>query len=279
MYAFVHIYKTAGTTLTGLLRRNFGLGHFDTRLLYKKEPMTPAQFRRVKLLFPRLVSIAGHEVRPFSGLESVAPEIKYYTFFRDPTRRMISAVRFGCVHWINRFGWRPESDADMETFLEQVLARRGNGMTKALASDGTAASAIETLDSKIGFVGFVEQFDRSLVGLKRWMDDVDLDIRYHRLNVAEDFADNQLPSALLGYFQRVNDFADRLGDDERLLNYIAEKDAEDRKLFDHAVKRFKLPSPEGGESVNLRDDSLATDSWAARAYRNVVGRTVLPLIT
>ena len=99
MYAFVHIEKTAGTTLHSILRRSFGTGHCDIRLPFSKRGpvdsdnrnvVDAADLKRVKRIYRSLRGISGHDVKPYSNLELECPEIRYFTFLRDPRRRFLS---------------------------------------------------------------------------------------------------------------------------------------------------------------------------------------------
>ena len=94
MLAFVHIKKTAGTTLTAILRRNFGTRHLDTRLHLYEDLFLADDLRRALKLYRRLDCIAGHHVRPFGDLHSLIPKIRYFTFVREPISRLVSDFQF-----------------------------------------------------------------------------------------------------------------------------------------------------------------------------------------
>ena len=74
MLAFVHIKKTAGTTLTAILRRNFGTRHLDTRLHLYEDLFLADDLRRALKLYRRLDCIAGHHVRPIWRFALSDPE-------------------------------------------------------------------------------------------------------------------------------------------------------------------------------------------------------------
>src|SRR5262245_13643654 len=104
MYAFVHIDKTGGTTLTSILRRSFGTRHCDIRLPLAKRRhdgsnhaacIDAADLVRAQRIYRNLVGISGHNVKPYSNLQSARPELKYVTILRDPAKRFRS-------HFLNR---------------------------------------------------------------------------------------------------------------------------------------------------------------------------------
>lgn len=284
VYAFVHISKTAGTTITYLLRRNFGLGHFDTGLLLTKKPMNAAQLRRVRILYPKLRSISGHHVRPFSDLHRECETIKYYTFLREPVRRVVSKFSFSAAHQLVRLGWRPETRQELEEFFLQIVGRSKNGMCLALSADGKSEGAIEALERDIKYVGIQERFDESLRGLKKWMDDVDFDIRYRSANVSKNkTAEVPKLKQYDAYYQKILEYADEVFQDPRMLDVISDTNRDDLTLYDHALKkRYSVQSARygnGSEEVQrLEDNDIRKESLIGRVYRNVVARPIIPLL-
>src|SRR5690349_13537209 len=104
MYAFVHIDKTGGTTLTSIFRRSFGTRHCDIRLpLVKRRhdgrnhraSVEAADLVRVTRIYRNLRGISGHNVKAYSDLQSAVPELRYITVLRDPVARFRS-------HFLNR---------------------------------------------------------------------------------------------------------------------------------------------------------------------------------
>ena len=103
MYAFVHIERTGGSTVISILRRSFGTRHCDIRLpLAKRRGDRPqhqldrrvlvdaAVLRRVTRLYRNVKGIAGHNVKPYSDLGLSNPDIRFFTFLRDPVARLRS---------------------------------------------------------------------------------------------------------------------------------------------------------------------------------------------
>ena len=152
--AFCHIQRTAGTTLNQILRRSFGLRHCDVERWqlaedYYTASYTAADHRWVRLLHPLLVSIAGHQVKPLSDLENVCPDLRYYTFMRDPVRRTASHYQ----HNVKVMGY-------LGPFNEWVKREAFHDLqSKHLAGDADANKAIEVIEEKQIFVGLTERFD------------------------------------------------------------------------------------------------------------------------
>ena len=72
--------------------------------------------------------------------------------------------------------------------------RANNRMTRKLCGTADADAAIAMIRQRVGFVGLVERFDESLVMLRPWLGDPDLDIRYRAKNVMRD---NRIKNHLL----------------------------------------------------------------------------------
>ncbi len=86
MYAFIHIEKTAGSTITTILRRSFGTRHSDIRLPPAKRRIGERDLRpcidaddliRAQRLYPALACIAGHNVKPYGGLGTLGTDIRF----------------------------------------------------------------------------------------------------------------------------------------------------------------------------------------------------------
>jgi hypothetical protein len=201
--AFVHLMKTGGQTMRTILRKNFGADHCDMLLF---EQTTPRDWRWIGACYPRLRSIAGHGmVAGIPEFEELHPEARYFTILREPVERAVSHYQF-----LRNGGHKvPE--------FEAWLAENANYITRKLAGRPDAAAAIKALESKIGFVGFVETYDESLLLWRRWAGEPDLDLTYRAVNRARDSA-----------------FRARLVDGELSRETIAAYHQEDIKVWDHA---------------------------------------------
>jgi hypothetical protein len=180
MYAFVHIEKTAGTTLNHILRRSFGARHCDIRLplskrrhdrLDRRAFVEANDLRRVRRLYRNLRGIAGHNVKPYGDLPGAFPEIEFFTFLRNPASRFRS-------HFLNR---APGHTYDaFNHWIGQDWTH--NWQTKMIAGEPNAEKAIDLIDSRFGFVGLTERFDESLLLMRHWLREPEFQVEYLSIN-------------------------------------------------------------------------------------------------
>jgi hypothetical protein len=277
MYAFIHIEKTAGSTLTGILRRSFGTRHCDIRLGRASRKLgardvrpcvEKADLQRVQRLYPHLDCIAGHSVKPYGGLGAPSSDIRFFTFLRDPAARYIS-------HYLNR-----ARVYDRDAFDKWVASSwTQNWQTKKIAGVPDADRAIEMMQQRIGFVGLTERFDESLLLLGQWLAEPGFRAEYRRVNQLEkkrrarDVVREQTDTSYLK-----TDYARQR---------IAEANAEDQKLYDYVVTRLyprQVAAYRGELAADLqrlrqRNQSagrLREPAWPA-FYRNCVYKPLLRL--
>jgi len=287
VYAFVHIFKTAGTTLTAILRRNFGVRHFDDRILGQDRLLTAADMRRLLRVSPFLASIAGHQTRPFSDLHEAVPDIHYYTFLRDPFQRTLSGFQFVMFTEGKRGRHLTTTGQIRATFVAHVR-HFSNWQTRHLADVADAEAAIKMIQTRIPFVGLVERFDESLVMLRKWMGKADLNIAYTPLNVsAKRHLESRSRAAKPEKLRPVSDFLRQVPEDPELNEMVREANREDQKLYDH-VTSSAYPTLRQWYGAAL-DCDLArfqemqeqttigfNDSLAGKTYRNLVIKPLKP---
>jgi hypothetical protein len=180
VYAFVHIEKTAGTTLNTILRRTFGTRHCDIRLPLAKRRydrrdhrafVEAADLRRVRRLYRNLRGIAGHNVKAYADLHRERPDIQFMTILRDPAARFRS-------HFLNRAPGHTR-----EAFDEWIAADWvHNWQTKMIAGEPNAEKAIDLVATRFGFVGFTERFDESLLLMRQWLREPAFNATYRPVN-------------------------------------------------------------------------------------------------
>lgn len=179
MYAFIHIPKTAGTTMRALLRRSFGPRHLDIRPPMHKRAskawISAEDLRKAQRVYPFLDGICGHRVTPFSGLEKRHPDLQYFTFLRDPLQRFVSDFLGSHRHRLEQC-----SKEDLDRFCADSEER--NVQTRWLCGSENPGEAIRIMEKKVGFVGLTEQFDESLVMFSTWLDNDRLQDSYLRKN-------------------------------------------------------------------------------------------------
>ena len=186
MFAFVHIPKTAGSTISTILRQSFRTRHCDVRLGrdFNVPPLSPEVLRRIGWVYRRLRSIAGHGVVPHGELGRAGFQGRFYTFLRDPVVRCASEYQY--------LVQRDNLTVPFDQWIETAPAR--NRMTKSLCAQENADAAIALVQQRVEFVGLAERFDQSLVLLRHWFQASALDIRYLSKNVSRD---NHIKNQLL----------------------------------------------------------------------------------
>jgi Sulfotransferase family len=269
MYAFIHIEKTGGSTLTGILRRSFGTRHCDIRLPASKRPLNRADrrqcidlidLRRVQRLYRNLSGIAGHYVKPYNELGRL-PMLRFFMFVRDPASRFRS-------HFLNRAKCHTEQafhDWTSESWNH-------NWQTKMIAGEPNSAKAIDLIAERIGFVGLTERFDESLVMLEQWLGE-------------PDFRGEYRPANQLHQKRRPHDLARQRTDlsylqSDHVRARIAEFNAEDQKVYDFvtstvfpqqvAAYQHDLPTKLQILQQRCRGAGLLMESLWSGFYRNFI---------
>ncbi len=214
MYAFIHIPKTAGTTLRFLFRQAFGARHCDVRMPFHRRQDHPwlecGDLRLVKATYPRLSGISGHRVCCFTDLDNCLSDLRYFTVLRDPLKRFVSNFHHEYRGRIEEC--TPEA---LQAYAADPAQR--NIQTRWLCGEEDAEKAIQVLESKIGMVGLTERFDESLLLLKHWLNAPEFEINYMSRNLSP-------ARAPLPYF-----------DDPQLLKIIEQANEQDVAVYRHVV--------------------------------------------
>jgi Galactose-3-O-sulfotransferase len=211
LLAHVHVMKTGGQTTCDILRQSFPGRHCDIQAEWV---VTRADIDLARRFYPRLRSISSHMVRPTDELVAEFPRIRFFVFLRDPVKRCVS-------HYQYRRSKGETSDfepwlAGCANYQVRFLCRT-SGILDPCGGVADGNHAIELLERNVGFVGLQERFDESLVLLRRWVDDPDLDIAYRSRNVAS-----------------APDTSRQLFGNPRTMELIESAHHEDRKLYRHA---------------------------------------------
>ena len=113
--AFSAIEKTGCVTLAQLLRRHFGIRHFDCvdrRRSQGAHKYLAKDLRYDLGLHPWVRSIAGHGLMPFIEYHEIQDRLVFYTMLRDPIQRYASMykhearsgwARDGFVSWMRNW--------------------------------------------------------------------------------------------------------------------------------------------------------------------------------
>lgn len=273
----MHIEKTAGRTVRAVLLRSFGAGHCEIRTPYsKREPelddrrvaVTGADLRRVRRFYRRLRGIAGHNVKAYSDLHAAYPELRYFTFLRDPVRRYLSQFK-------NRS--RAYAREDFERWA--ALRWTHDWQTRIIAGEPSAQKAIDLLATRIGFVGFTETFDESLLMLGQWLGEPGFRPEYRPVN--------QLAGK-----QRARDAARGQADmsyleSPEVRERLREITALDQQVYDyalrecHARQRARYRGDLAADVARLRERNQQLAEWSeplsSRLLRNWVYKPALLL--
>lgn len=274
----MHIEKTAGRTVRAVLLRSFGTGHCEIRTPYARRAdesrdhrvwVTGAELRRVRRIYRHLRGIAGHNVKPYSDLHLVFPELRYFAFLRDPVRRYLS-------HYKNRA--RAYDRADFDRWAGATWTH--NWQTRMLAGEPNAQKAIDMLGERVGFVGFTETFDESLLLLGQWLREPGFRPEYRPQNRMVDKAGTEK--------QRLRDQADMSYlETPEVRARLREVNALDQQVYDfamrecHARQRAAYAGDLAADVAALSERNRSFAEWreplASRLLRNWVYKPALLL--
>jgi len=277
VYAFVHIDKTGGRTVRAVLRNSLGAGHCEIRTPYARRPADPndrsvwvtaADLHRVRRIYRGLRGIAGHNVKPYSDLQAEAPELRYFTFLRDPVKRWLS-------HYKNKAG----------SYGREDFARWADGgwthdfQTRTLAGEADADEAIALLERQVGFVGLTEAFDESLLMLGQWLGEPGYRPEYRAVNQLADKSrrrDEARAHTDLAYLE-----------EPAVRARLAEINAVDQQVYDWAVRerfarqRAAYRGDLAADVAELRRRNAALTEWdeplSSRLLRNWIYKPALIL--
>jgi hypothetical protein len=254
MYAFVHIERTAGRTVISILRRSFGTGHCDIRLplakrcgdrpqrqLDRRVLVDAEMLRRIRHIYRHLKGIAGHNVKPYGELGVSNPEIRFFTFLRDPAARLRS--HFLNARLVNH------SPQEFERWIAATWVH--NWQTKMIAGEPNAQKAIELLSTRVEFVGLTERFDASVLMLGQWLQEPRFCPTYRPINQLSD----KRPPHEVAHLHRNTSYLD--SDPAR--TRIQEALCEDQKVYDFVKSTIfprQISAYQGELESDLRDLQL-----------------------
>ncbi len=179
MIGFVHIPKTAGTTVKFILRNSILLKHCDIKTVSPDGILRDDDLRFAqKIFFFGLNSIAGHSLVYPTG--HLSEPIQYFTFLRDPLQRCASNYQH-----VKRARVRGGGDISFEEFMQDE--GRHNFQVRMIAGGPDVEKAKEELRTRYFFVGLVERFAESITVLQA-LCPYKIDARYERRHVAKDNA-------------------------------------------------------------------------------------------
>lgn len=232
MLVFIHMNKTGGRTVRYILRSSYGLHHCEVQpwhARWKGPPFSTKDLQRVRRLYPKLRSIAGHRVTGYEDLRDGGAHLKYFTIMRDPLKSCASRFQYH----VNVK--RKDRELVFEDWIQQDWIR--NYQTKWIAGSDDVAEAIRIIQDKNIFVGLTERYDESMLMLKALVAN-DLNISYRKVNVARD---NTIKAQLLST--------------ESTRQMLIEAQTADLELYRYA-KQNLFPSYERDYGPSLDEDVM-----------------------
>jgi len=204
IYAFVHIEKTAGTSIIHMLRDTFSPGYIDVRPISHGNYWFMSKHLNWYLKYmPWIKVIGGHSVVPYTDLDNNYC-MKYFTVFRNPVDRYISQYRY----WRSALG----ENIEFEKFIQ--INDSWNMQTKKISKNRKAISAIQTLQDKFTVYGVVEHMNLFLYDLSQFFQ---CDLYMHHRNLTKNKTDR----------------SDELKD--TYLEDIISRNQEDLRLYDWVI--------------------------------------------
>jgi hypothetical protein len=170
LICFEHLPRSGGLSVVSALRLQYGetfVGLGKVQYNYIPE--------YAKILY-------GH--RAFRAKKSISEDnIKYFTFLRQPEKRIVSHFRHIANSIKTKHYRRIKKGISLEKYLKDGLSRGcDNGMVRRISnvdfpygecSEEIYCKAVENLEKKFFFVGLTELFDESILGLSKvlnWQD-------------------------------------------------------------------------------------------------------------
>lgn len=248
MLAFIHVAKTAGSTMDRILANSYGCAYSHaenwTELLptgdrngsFTVPKYDEADFRRLKRICPWLRCVGGHAIALWSGVENVQPT-RFFAFLREPLKRGASHYQYHLRHDPDPLGW--------EDWVEWPVHH--DHQVKMFSRSVSVEEAVERIESLGVFVGLMEAFDESLL-LARRLVAPGLKLGYERTNTARD-----------------NEVARRLLGDPVTRAQLERMYAKDIALYDH-VRNELFPRYREQYGPDLQHDLATFDGGPARGY-------------
>lgn len=262
--AFCHIIKTAGTSYTDLLKDNFGPSHLNVEPHQSNEIYTLRELERDLRYMPWLKSLAGHGLRPYVDYGQFNHRLKWITWFRDPVARLIS----GYQHGVEKNGLK----TPFRTWLQEPGHR--NLHVYFLTGDtDDLQGAKEILISKDIFVGFVEQFDQSLVRLQNQFPAHQLDMHYtKRSNTAIS------ANTAKNIYQNIDQYKDLIHENTGLDVELYQWALERRIQLDKSINETQsAPSGSSGD-IHKNKISRKANFWTSTLIRQLLYKPMLSKI-
>lgn len=245
--AFQHLAKTAGVTVTNILKSTYGARHCAAG-----RPgglVTAEHLGLILRVYPRLRSVSGHNLRAHIDYGEHGRRLQWFTMLRDPAERFHSHYRFNSrMHDVR---------LTFEEWCAEQGDRRADFQVRELAGAADLDKAKTILSERFAIVGDQGDFDASLRFLAGHIGD-------GRLPTSTSRVDNAAPPA--GDFDR--DLAERYNVLDRELYTWFREEIWPRQERDHGG------GPDRPFAVGLAERARQVQH---RAYHKLVYRTATRL--
>ena len=170
LLVFVHLRKTAGTTISWVMRRQFGRGEVIDLNASSVEAANAAWNEMTTGQRARVRGIRGHF--PYESNLFTPRNTTFFTMLRDPVERVVSEYYFNLRNPGERFHQLLTRERmTLDQFVNSsVSAEVHNAQSRALADAGTGACAEEllyratnSLRVDMAVVGLTERLDETLL--------------------------------------------------------------------------------------------------------------------
>ncbi len=249
---FLHFPKNAGTSIIYILRRSFPLGHVDVDPMDGHKAAIRAKDLELarRIYGKRLKSMAGHGLRMDTDFAAAGIEPDLFLLLRNPVSR--------CISW---YQYRIQRRNREKRDPHEAFSRKGasNFQTRRIAGEDNLQKAIDLIEERVRFVGLVERFDESLIGMREEFSEYDLKIDYRRQNSARD-----------------NTLKEEIKANESLMELLHEKNQLDLDLCAYVEKRFfSSPEEQDEGQPGPKDPGLSSGVVANRMFRNLVYKSAV----
>jgi hypothetical protein len=271
MLAYSHIPKAGGSTLTYLLRAQYGIRHVDVEHRFSTDSIE-RHYRARDLyldrkLHPSVRSLAGHWLKPWVDFGDLSNSLEWYTFVREPAARSFS--QYVQDVQLERIG--PNATFAEWAVLEHLGGRNRNAQVKQIAGVESAEAAIRMVETQNIFVGLLEEYDLSLLAWRAFFNLEGFSLNYtsarnvrSQSSLAEELRHRETD---LEHHLRAHN-----SEDDSLYQYIVERRFPEQLI--NLEGRDALESAPRGVPVAGNNPKLTL--WN-RAYRNLIYKPICEL--
>ena len=252
--AFVHIQKTAGTSMKFILKNSFGSGHCDVNAVDSTAgaPFGQEDLKFVRRICPWLRSVSGHEI--IEPTRHLGERVMPYTMLRDPVARMISHFQDKKVR-----GHKP---IELDDFLRDT--DNHNFQVRKIAGEPDLQKACDLLAQRYFFVGLTERFDLSMKVFQSLFP-YPVNRRYRVQHIAKD---NRIRQGIESNPESIERMVEANQLDAGLYSFV------DKQLFPALIEKAGLSDMDVLPTVaEIR--SPAVKYIASRVFHKLVYRTLL----